>query len=179
MILSRRTLVAAAGGTLAAAALPRKPLAAELSDLQRHDPPVALPEGVFVDGDGAKHRLSEFKGRGMVVNFWATWCQPCVREMPSLAKLSQALAPADIAVMPISSDRGGAKVVQGWFAAHQIASLPVLLDPGGALAKAFGARGIPTTVIIDTANREVARLEGSTDWDTPAAQALIRKLVAV
>lgn len=184
MRLTRRSLAqgvaAAVGGTLAAAALPRKPLAAELpppTGMTQFDPPRAVPDAAFMAADGMQHHLSEFKGRGMVVNLWATWCGPCVAEMPSLATLSKALAPADIAVLPLSSDRGGAPVVEAWFAKHQISSLPVLLDPHGDMARALGAHGIPMTVIIDTANQMVAQLVGAADWSAPATQALIRKLV--
>ena len=67
----------------------------------------------------------------MVINLWATWCVPCVAEMPALAALSKALAPDDIAVLPLSSDRGGASVVQAFYEEHAITGLPVLLDPEG------------------------------------------------
>jgi thiol-disulfide isomerase/thioredoxin len=187
MRLNRRLMmrmpVAAAAGTLAATLWPRKPLAQSLpplsEELQRLDPPTRLPDGVFLTRDGVSHRLSEFRGHGMVVNMWATWCAPCVAEMPSLEALSKALAPSDIAVLPISSDRGGADTVAGWFSAHGITALPVLLDPKGALVRAFDARGIPTTVVINTAGQVVARLEGAADWSTPEAQALVRRLTAL
>jgi peroxiredoxin len=81
-------------------------------------------------------------------------------------------------VLPLSSDRGGADAVQAWYQAHGITALPVLLDPKGAMARAFQARGIPTTVIIDTNGKVVAKLEGAADWAAPEAQALIRKLTA-
>jgi thiol-disulfide isomerase/thioredoxin len=181
MALITRRAVLAAGGTLAAAAWPRKPRAQGLQDLSAAlkltDPPVAAPDIVFVDGGGGKHHLSEFRGHGMVINLWATWCVPCVAEMPSLAALSKTLAPADIAVLPLSSDRGGVDTVEAFFRKHAIAGLPVLLDPQGAAARAFGAEGIPTSVIIDKAGREHGRLEGSADWSTPAAAAAVRKLV--
>ncbi len=180
-LITRRAVVAAAGGTLAAAALPRKPRAQDLKDLSQalkpSNPPVAAPDVVFVDADGNQHHLSEFRGHGMVINLWATWCVPCVAEMPSLAALSRTLAPSDIAVLPLSSDRGGATVVEAFFRKHAIGSLPVLLDPQGAAARAFGAEGIPTSVVIDKAGRERARLEGSADWSTPDAVAAVRKLV--
>ncbi len=177
----------AAIGTLAASALPRKPRAQTLEPrtleplskgLDRVSPPRDPPDAVFMTRDGATHHLGDFKGRAMVVNMWATWCVPCTAEMPSLDALSKALAPQDIAVMPLSSDRGGAAVVQAWYQAHGITALPVLLDPKGAMARAFNAPGIPTTVIINTAGQVVARIEGAADWSTPDAQALIRKLVA-
>lgn len=182
MIMNRRVALAAASSILAATALPRKPLARTLPALSEVlstiNPPQDPPESVFVTPDGTSHRLAEFKGRGMVVNMWATWCAPCVAEMPSLEALSSALAPQDIAVLPLSSDRGGAETVQAWYQQHGINALPILLDPRGALAQAFNARGIPTTVIINTSGKQVARLEGAADWAAPEAQALIRMLVA-
>ncbi|WP_428486423.1 TlpA family protein disulfide reductase [Rhodopila sp.] len=183
MMTHRRTILAATTSILASAALPGKPRAEErlpplAEGLEPLSPPANLPDGVFVSGDGVSHHLSEFKGHGMVVNLWATWCAPCVAEMPSLQALSKALAPQDIAVLPLSSDRGGADTVQAWYAAHGITGLPVLLDPQGALARAFNARGIPTTVIVNTNNQAVARLEGAADWSAPEAQALIRRLAS-
>jgi thiol-disulfide isomerase/thioredoxin len=182
MTIHRRSILATASATLAATTLPRKPRAETLAPLSEGldpiSPPQDPPDGVFVTPDGATHHLTDFKGRGMVVNMWATWCAPCVAEMPSLQTLSKALAPSDIAVLPLSSDRGGAAAVQAWYTAHDITALPVLLDPKGTLARAFSARGIPTTVIINTSGMIVARLEGAADWSAPAAQVLIQKLVA-
>lgn len=182
MALITRRVALAAGGTLAAGLAARKLHAETLPPLARAletlDPPMAMPDGVFLDANGAEHHLSEFRGRGMVVNLWATWCAPCVAEMPSLAALSKALAPADIAVLPLSSDRGGAPAVTAWFEAHGIAALPVLIDPKGALARSWQARGIPTTVLIDREGRGRARLEGAADWGAPAAAELVRKIVA-
>jgi len=184
MSLTRRLALtaslAAAAGSVAGTLLPGKPQAERLPSLAegltKVSPPADLPDALFVTQDRASHSLAEFKGRGMVVNLWATWCAPCVAEMPSLESLSKALAPQDIAVLPMSSDRGGAEVVQAWFQQHGITGLPVLLDPKGALARAFGARGIPTTVIINRDGRQVARLEGAADWGQPEAQATIREL---
>jgi thiol-disulfide isomerase/thioredoxin len=180
--LALRLSWATAAGTLAVAALPRKPRAETLAPLAEGLDPVSPPEnppdGVFVTPDGTTHRLDDFKGHGMVVNMWATWCAPCVAEMPSLEALSKALAPKDIAVLPLSSDRGGADAVRTWYQAHNITGLPILLDPKGALARAFNARGIPTTVIINAGGKVVARLEGAADWSAPEAQVLIQKLVA-
>jgi len=181
--LITRRLVLTAGGTLAAGLTVRKPLAADgLGDLARAlvvtDPPVAAPDIGFVSADGKEHRLAEFLGHGMVINLWATWCVPCVAEMPALAALSKTLAPDDIAVLPLSSDRGGAGVVQAFYQDHGIGGLPVLLDPKGAAARSWHGRGIPTSVIIDKKGRERGRVEGSVDWASLQAAALVRKLVA-
>ena len=181
MVIARRTLLTgAAGGTLASVLRPRKlhaqalkPLAAALKPV---DPPAEAPDISFTDAGGKQHTLSEFRGHGMVINLWATWCPPCVEEMPSLAALSKALAPHDIAVLPLSSDRGGASAVQAFFAHHDITGLPVLLDPHGAAARAFNARGLPTSVVIDKQGQERAVLEGAADWSTPDAIEVVRRL---
>ena len=179
-VIARRTLLAAAGTAAAAASWPGKPYAQELHDLSRAlrlvVPPIAAPDIAFVDAQGRMHHLSEFRGRGVVVNLWATWCAPCVAEMPSLATLSKTLVPAHIAVLPLSSDTRGAPAVAAFFRKHAIAGLPVLLDPRGAAERAFGATGLPTSVIIDSAGQETARLEGAADWASPQAAALVRKL---
>ena len=180
-MISRRVLVAACA-TLAAALTARKPRAQELQNLADAldliNPPAPAPDIAFTAADGIQHHLSEFRGHGMVINLWATWCAPCVAEMPALAALSKALAPDDIAVLPLSSDHGGARVVESFYQQHGIAGLPVLLDPRSAAAHAFGVQGIPTSVIIDKQGRARARLEGAADWSTPTAIQTVRKLIA-
>ena len=152
-------------------------LASLAEALKPIEPPAEAPDIAFSAQDGTQHHLSEYRGRGMVINFWATWCAPCVAEMPSLGTLSKALASANIVVLPLSSDRGGADVVDRWFQAHDVTGLPVLIDPKGEAARAFDARGIPTTVVIDREGRARAKVEGAADWSTPAAVALIERLV--
>jgi thiol-disulfide isomerase/thioredoxin len=180
MLLITRRRALAAGGTLAAGLCARKPRAEELHDLASvlvpTDPPVQAPDIAFIDANGGEHHLRDFTGHGMVVNLWATWCAPCVEELPSLAALSKTLAPEDIAVLPLSSDRGGADTVATFFRQHDISGLPVLLDPKGAATRAWHARGIPTSIIIDRQGRERARLEGAADWSTPTAASVVRKL---
>jgi thiol-disulfide isomerase/thioredoxin len=179
-LLTRRCALAA-GGTLAAALVARKPRAAEALDplsgaIEKFDHPAPPPPITFLGADGQSHTLAEFMGHGMVVNLWATWCGPCVEEMASLDTASRALAPSDIAVLPLSSDRGGADVVRAFFKAHGIAGLPVLIDPHSDAVHAWNARGIPTSLIIDKQGRAVAKVEGAADWSSPAAIALVRKL---
>jgi thiol-disulfide isomerase/thioredoxin len=167
-----------AAATVAVAAWPRKPQARpqDVAELVPMDPPQPPPDASFVAEDRTEHKLSDFRGRGMVVNLWATWCVPCVAEMPALAKLAASVAPFDIAVLPLSSDRGGIEVVQSFYRQHGITGLPALLDPRGQLARAWGARGIPTTFIIDKQGKVVARLEGAADWSAPQVVDLVRKL---
>jgi thiol-disulfide isomerase/thioredoxin len=135
--------------------------------------PALPPDVPFVDGDGRARTMADLKGRGVVLNFWATWCVPCVAEMPALDRLQARLAKSGIEVLALSSDRGGAPVVQAFFARHDIDHLPVALDQGMRAARALGIQGLPTTVLIDGAGREMGRLLGAAEWDSADAVALV------
>jgi thiol-disulfide isomerase/thioredoxin len=177
-LLNRRTLVAT-GATLASALGTRKLWAAGdpmpvLGQIKAGDGP--LPEFQFRLPDGTVKTLADYAGQGVVLNLWATWCAPCVAEMPSLDALAAAVRGAGAVVLPLSSDRGGAAAVERWYAAHDIKNLPVLLDPMGAAARALGANGIPTTLLVDGKGRERGRLEGGADWADPKSVAMVKAL---
>jgi len=145
--------------------------------LQPTDPPAALAPATLVDGDGVAHGVADFAGTGLVINLWATWCVPCVAELPALAVLAGRLKDSSIRVLAASSDRGGAAAVEAFYRQHGIAGLAVWLDPKGEAARIWGARGIPTTIIVDREGRERGRLEGAVDWASEAAAAAVRRLV--
>ena len=176
----RRTLLAAAL-ILPVVAIPRKPSAAgaampDLSRLQAH-PGKAVPEFQFTTADGTVRTLADYAGQGVVLNFWATWCVPCVAEMPALDALARLVATDRVAVLALSSDRGGAPPVERFYKEKKIQTLAVLLDPKGEAARAFSARGIPTTVLIDRAGKERGRVEGAAEWGNPAAVDAVRRMV--
>jgi thiol-disulfide isomerase/thioredoxin len=178
----RRDLLAAAmGATLAATTVPRQAAAAAdggLSRLKETAGGRPVPENlVFQDAEGREMRFEGFRGRGLVVNFWATWCPPCVAEMPALDRAQAELARDRIEVLPLSSDRGGRAQVEPFYARTGLKSLAIWLDPRGAAGRAFGIRGLPTSIILDRNGREVARLEGEAEWDRPEMLAAIRRLV--
>lgn len=182
MLITRRRLIAAAaaGGTLAAGLTPRKLRAAPLnsvsSALKLVVPAKAPPDITFLDAAGKQHHLAEFRGHGMLINLWATWCPPCVEEMPSLAVLAKALAPANMAVLPLSADNGGAKVVEAFFARRKITGLPVLLDPDGTAARAFDVPGLPTSIVIDKKGMQIARAVGAVNWAASEAASIVQRL---
>ncbi|TQF79293.1 TlpA family protein disulfide reductase [Elioraea sp. Yellowstone] len=174
--MSRRALVggAAASGAMLVSA---RQGSAETGRLVERRPRAALAEAAFRDEGGAEWRLADFAGRGLVVNLWATWCPPCVAEMPALDRLAALVREEGIEVLALSQDRGGAEVVRRFYARTGVHRLGIWLDPRGAAARAWGVRGLPTTLIIDRAGLEAARLEGPAEWDEPALAERIRGLV--
>ena len=175
MMMTRRGLIAV--GTVAALALGGKPAFA-LGELTRVTPPRPAPEVAFTTADGQRRTLADYKGKPVLVNLWATWCPPCVKELPSLAALARTLRGAGFAVLPISSDMGGAARVEAFYKQHAIDDLPVLIDKGAALMEAFHAGGLPTTFIIDAKGLIVGMEEGGMDWQAPGIAATLEHLVA-
>ncbi len=173
MTLTRRGLLAA--GTVATLLPARKPCAAEMGTLAAVSPHPA-PGVAFQAADGTARTLGAFKGRPLLVNLWATWCPPCVAELPSLSALAHTLFSEGMVVLPISSDRGGAEAVEAFYTAHEIHDLPVLLDHDAALMHAFGARGLPSTYVIDREGNIVGMEEGGMDWNRPGVAEAVRRL---
>jgi thiol-disulfide isomerase/thioredoxin len=126
-----------------------------------------VPAAPIVGVDGKERSLSEWKGKGVVLNFWATWCAPCVKEMPALDRLHDILAPDGIDVLAVSEDREGLPVAKKFHEANKLQSLAVMTDPKGALLRGFKGQGLPTTVLIDKQGREIGRVTGAAEWDTP------------
>ena len=138
--------------------------------------PMPAPVLNFTDASGRKLTLASYRGSGLVVNIWATWCGPCVAELPSIAAISGRLAKSKILVLPISVDLDGAKAVPPFYASHGIKDLPVLLDPDGNTTGALNAQGIPVTIVVNRQGQLVGRLDGSADWNSAASIALVRQL---
>jgi thiol-disulfide isomerase/thioredoxin len=140
-------------------------------------PPRPAPRAGLAKADGGTATLADFRGGGLVVNFWATWCPPCVREMPSLDRLRAALRGDGIEVLAVSEDRGGAETVRAFYRENGIVHLPVLVDPGMAMAREARIPGLPATLLIDADGNEVGRVMGAAEWDAPEALALVRHCV--
>ncbi len=113
----------------------------------------------------------------MIVNLWATWCGPCVKEMPSLAKLAADFKDRGVAVVAISEDRGGKFVVDPFLKQHDIAGIPIYLDKTMSTGKALKESTVlPMTILIDADGNEVARVFGDRDWDSPESKAEIARV---
>lgn len=145
--------------------------------LDAADRPEPAPEISFSDAAGNRLTLIDFRGRVVLLNLWATWCAPCVEEMPSLDRLQARLGGEDFQVLPLSIDREGLDAVQPFYGELGLDHLGVYLDPMGAAPRAFGAVGLPASYLIDRDGRVVAALAGAREWDTDASIAELRRYI--
>lgn len=180
----RACLAGAAAATLLAAGVARQAAAAGpdhgLSKLRETPEGRPLPDGLtFTDAEGTRTDFTAFRGKGLVVNFWATWCPPCVAEMPALDRLHALVARDGIEVLALSNDRGGRAQVEPFYQRTGIRNLGIWLDPRGATGRALEIRVLPTTLIIDRRGLEVGRLLGEAAWDQPPVIAAIRRLTRI
>lgn len=138
-----------------------------------------IPTGVpfFTGAEETETTLAAYAGTGLVVNFWATWCAPCITEMPSLAALKNT-RPQGVDVLAVSEDRGGAAVAGPFLKTNGWENLGVAVDRKGSLLRAFGISGLPTTVLIDANGREAARLTGIAHWDSPEVAKILAACIA-
>ena len=135
-----------------------------------------VPEAVVLDMADAAHGLGEFKGRWVVLNFWATWCAPCREEMPSLERLQAAMP--EVAVVAVATGSNPKPAIEKFVAEVGLQGLTLWRDPQSALAHGMGVLGLPVTVILSPDGAEVARLIGGAEWDSEAAKAVLAALMA-
>lgn len=138
------------------------------------DAPAPLPKVSFNGPDGKAMSLDDFKGKVVLLNLWATWCAPCKLEMPHLDKLKAKLGSDRFDVVTVSVDRGSPEKPQKFFNDIKISSLVLYHDPDAQIGFTLMAIGMPTTLLIDPEGREIGRLVGPADWDSPDAMNLIR-----
>ena len=141
-------------------------------------PPRPAPDVTVETRTGEKVRLSDLKGRPVLINFWATWCGPCISEMPALDALAAERAGTPLVIMAVSEDRGGETVVAPFLNRLRLGNLPIYLDADTKARVAFRIDAIPTTVLIDRNGREIGRIMGAASWDGVAARHLIDKLLS-
>lgn len=152
----------------------RAPLRGAMRDFVLRPTPAPVPEIHFLDRDEQERTLDDFRGRVVLLNFWATWCAPCVEEMPSLERLQAALAGEKFLVLPVSQDRAGLPLVRQFYREHELTGLAMFADRSSSAGRSFKLRGLPTSVLLDQDGRELGRFEGSADWSSQEAIALVR-----
>ncbi len=136
------------------------------------------PEIQFSDGKKSLS-LTSHKGKYLLVNFWATWCIPCVREMPALDRLASKLKKDNFLVIAISQDEGGSTVVDSFVEKLNLSNILILYDPTKKAFRHYALRGLPTTVLISPEGKLIARLEGEAAWDEGALLEQVRKLSVI
>ena len=164
---------AEAGATAAAIAAMRT---GDMTKLVVHPAPKPAIDGSFTDPDGGSHSLSDYRGKVVVLNFWATWCAPCREEMPSLDRLQAGMGGADLAVVTLATGRNSPQGISRFFEEEGLTVLPRYADSDMALARSMAVLGLPVTVILNRDGQEVARLTGGADWNGADARAILSAL---
>ena len=141
------------------------------------DPPKQVAGVSFVDAQGRKLGLEDFRGKFVLVNLWATWCGPCRREMPSLDRLQARLSGGDFTVLALSQDRKGVAAVEKFLTQIGTKNLDVFVDASAQSARKLGAIGLPTTVLLNKEGGVIGRLIGSAEWDSDEAARLIKAVI--
>jgi thiol-disulfide isomerase/thioredoxin len=168
-ILANYPTLAMAGAT----ADGKPPLNGAMENFSLAETTMPAPDIKFKDAGGKQHNMSAWKGKVVLLNFWATWCAPCRREMPALDALQAAFADRNFEVIALSSDRKGLDAVKPFYEKIGIKNLKTYIDPTLKAQRAFRVIGLPTTVLIDAGGNIVGRMAGPAEWDNEDAQALI------
>jgi thiol-disulfide isomerase/thioredoxin len=130
------------------------------------------------DDHGELRSVVDFRGKIVLLNVWATWCAPCIKEIPALDRLAAALSDVDFSIVAVSVDRNGMEAVQKLFRERDVKKLPIYIDRSSEALRAVRAVGLPTSLFIDREGREFGRVVGPAQWDDPATIAFFRHVVA-
>jgi thiol-disulfide isomerase/thioredoxin len=138
----------------------------ELKALQIHARPLPVPAYELQEITGKKTSLKSLASKVVVVNIWATWCGPCVKELPSLDNLQQTVKKKGVKVIGVAQDRAGEEVVPKFIDKLKLTKITILLDSRSEMMRAHKLTGLPTTLFLDQSGNEVARLTGAIDWSS-------------
>ncbi|MDK3016958.1 TlpA family protein disulfide reductase [Pseudodonghicola flavimaris] len=150
----------------------------DMKKLALHETPKPVSDLAFQKPDGAgTATLAEYRGKYLLVNFWATWCAPCRKEMPMLNALQEEFGGEGFQVVTIATGRNSPAGIKKFFDEIGVTDLPRYQDPKQALARDMGVLGLPVTLIVDPEGREIGRLMGDADWTSESAKAIIAALL--
>jgi thiol-disulfide isomerase/thioredoxin len=167
--------VAACGDSAPAANAPAKPAVTavpKLNAIDRSHAGTAAPNLVFEWHGGERVRMADFQGQKVLVNLWATWCAPCVAEMPQLDRLAGARR-GKLLVLPVSQDMEGWLAVNKFFTPGKFNTIQPYVDQPGSFAEAIKANGLPISILYDEKGREIWRVAGTPDWNALAAKGVV------
>src|SRR5262249_41967544 len=132
----------------------------------------------FYDADGHEVSFFDFGGKVVLLNLWATWCVPCLQELPSLDRLQAQLGGADFQVVALSVDRRGVEAVRPYFAKLKITNLPIYVEPKNQLATLPGLQVLPSPITTSPHGGMLGRMIGAAQWDPPEPPPLARHYIA-
>jgi len=152
--------------------------ATESGPMPLHEQPPPVPPIAFTDEAGNPLALEDWRGRVVLLNIWATWCGPCRAEMPTLDRLQATLGSERFEVLALSIDHAGASVVRKFFDEIDIAHLRLFIDETMQAPRDLAIPGLPGTLLVGTDGRELARLHGAAEWDTPEMITFLEGVIA-
>lgn len=173
----RRTVIAYLLLLVSSLAVAQTPVPELSHELSRLPTPVAAPAFTLQDMDGRTHALKDYLGKVVMINFWATWCPPCRREMPSMESVYQELRDGPFVVLAINEWETPDHVFPWIGQLDLFPEFPILFDRDGAVSEAYGVKGLPTTLLVDRQGNIVYRAVGGRDFDHPEVRGLIRALM--
>ena len=164
----------AASADLAAIAEMRE---GDMKKLVIHAGPRDVSQTPFETVGGDSGTLADYRGKIVVLNFWATWCAPCRKEMPMLSELQEEMGGPDFEVVTLATGRNPPPAMKAFFDEIGVDNLPLHRDPKQQSAREMGVLGLPITVILDRDGQEIARLQGDAHWNSDSAKAILRALI--
>ncbi|SVB01234.1 uncharacterized protein METZ01_LOCUS154088 [marine metagenome] len=151
---------------------------AAIQQLQWHSSPKSIASITFKDQSGKELDLAAFLGTPVLLNLWATWCVPCLAEMPALDRLQANFPIDDLVVVALSIDRAGLSDIKPFWEDAKISSLKMYFDPTMSAGQILGVRGLPTTLLINKQGQELARLEGPAEWADQEVIEYFRRIIS-
>ena len=149
------------------------PIEGQVQNFEAFSEPLQITDVPVLTKTGGTTTLAQFRGKFVILNFWATWCGPCIRELPSLARLDAALPDDRARVVLISQDRGGFKQIGRFFKKLEVSFPENFVDQRMKFSRSIGVVSLPTTILIAPDGKEIGRLVGAAEWDSPEALNLV------
>jgi thiol-disulfide isomerase/thioredoxin len=159
--------------TISATVLAKAPADGDMVNFIEQIPPKPAPNTPFISPDGKIINLHDLKGTWMLLNFWATWCAPCVRELPSIYELQKNTITNKFKVLLISIDKAGRQTYEPFLENLNLQALKSASDPRSKLMRSLKLTGVPTTLLLDPSGHIVGRLTGDANWSSRSAKTLI------
>ena len=153
-------------------------LEGDMKKLRFHSAPKDVSAQRFTTADGGDAALADYQGRYVLLNFWATWCAPCRKEMPELSALQKTLGGADLTVLTVATGPNPPAKIAEFFDQIGVSNLPAHRDPRQSLARAMNILGLPVTAILNIEAAEIARLLGDANWHSESALAILKAVIA-